>query len=344
MNNITAAGFISGGLDSILAVELMKKQSINIRLVNVINGFGQETMRVRADITRGEDEWKQQKKDRMEDKLGLPVEIIDISGEFLDTVLSPRYGHGKNINPCIDCKIDFFSIGREMMDRGEVDFIFTGEVLGQRPMSQNKRMMEVIEKRSGLEGYILRPLSGRIMKETVPEAKGWVDRDKFLDIQGRSRRRQMEAAREFGIEDYPAPAGGCLLTDVNFARRFNDLISFAGPGNITVEDTVALSVGRHFRLSEDARVIVGRDKSENDYLEDKFGDRWIFTAADVTGPAVVLFGDDSEEIMKKCASITARYCNDRDSEQIRVNGLKEGKVKEYDVPPADREKLLNWLV
>ncbi|MFO7915513.1 MAG: hypothetical protein R6U43_07455 [Candidatus Krumholzibacteriales bacterium] len=344
MKKATAAGFVSGGLDSIIAAELMKLQDVDIFLVHVINGFGHGTMKARADISITEDQWKRRKKLDLENKFGVPVEIIDISEEFLKTLIDPRYGYGKNLNPCIDCKIDFFGIGADMIEEGRADFIFTGEVLGQRPMSQNSRMMKVIEKRSGLEGLIVRPLSGKILKPTIPGKKGWIDRNKLMDIQGRSRRRQMALAEEFGVGDYPAPAGGCLLTDVNFCGRFKDLIDFAGAENITVKDTVALGVGRHFRISEEARVIVGRNKHENDYLEKSYNNNWILEASDVTGPVVVLFGDDSEENLKKAASITAKYCNDRESNLIGVTAARNNDTREFQVIPAGRETLAGWIV
>jgi len=313
-------------------------------LVHVINGFGHDTMSYRADISITENQWRHRKKIELEKKFKVPVEIIDISEDFLKTLIDPRYGYGKNINPCIDCKIDFFGIGADMIEKGKADFIFTGEVLGQRPMSQNSRMMQVIEKRSGLEGLIVRPLSGKIMKPTVPEKKGWIDRNKLEDIQGRSRRRQMTLAEEFGVQDYPAPAGGCLLTDVNFSRRFADLIDFAGAENITVKDTVALGVGRHFRISEKTRVIVGRNKQENDYLEGVYNNKWILRASDVTGPIVILFGDDSDENLKRAASITAKYCNDKSSNLIKVTAFKDNNKKEFLVIPAGKDSLAEWLV
>ena len=344
MEKATAAGFVSGGLDSIIAVELMKLQDVEIFLVHVINGFGHDTMRARADISLPEDQWKRRKKLELEEKFRVPAEIVDISEEFLRTLMDPRYGYGKNMNPCIDCKIDFFGIGADMIGKGKADFIFTGEVLGQRPMSQNSRMMQVIEKRSGLEGLIVRPLSGKIMKETIPEKKGWIERAKLQDIQGRSRRRQMALAKEFGVEDYPAPAGGCLLTDVNFCRRFKDMIEFAGAENITVKDTVALGIGRHFRISDNSRVIVGRNKQENDYLEKNYNNKWILRASDVTGPVVVLFGEVSDENMKRAASITAKYCNDRKSNIISVTASRDDDIRNFQVIPAGKESLAKWLV
>jgi tRNA U34 2-thiouridine synthase MnmA/TrmU len=344
MSRRKAAGFISGGLDSLIATGLMKKQDLDIILVHVINGFGQRTMQARTDITIPEQQWKNARQKELEESFGLPVEIVDISEEFLRTLLSPRYGYGKNVNPCIDCKIDFFSIGADMIEAGRADFVFTGEVLGQRPMSQNKGMMKVIEKRSGLEGLILRPLSGRIMEETIPEKRGWVDRNLLEDIQGRSRRRQIALAEELGIEAYPSPAGGCLLTDVNFATRFRDLVSFAGAGNITVRDTVTLSVGRHFRTSENSRVVAGRNEEENNYLAEVYRNNWILRAADVTGPDVVLFGGGSEEELKKAASITARYCNDKGSPVVRIKAAREGEEIILNVPPAGNGLLSEWRV
>ena len=302
MKKIKAIGLVSGGLDSILAVELMKKQGVDLLALNIINGFDQETMRARSDVSLDKEMWLRDKKTDMSQSLGIDVRIFDMSEEFLETILSPRYGYGKNCNPCIDCKISFFIKARELMYEVGADFVFTGEVLGQRPMSQRKQAMDLIERRSELEGKLIRPLSAKIMAETEIEKKGWVKREDLMDIYGRSRKRQIAMADDFGITCYPAPAGGCILTDENYSRRLKDLLAHIKDKGLTVEDTVLLSVGRHFRLADDLKIVVGRNESENNYIEKVCGGSWLAFADQAPGSTVAIQGKSAELNLRIAAS------------------------------------------
>lgn len=342
MRRYKALGFVSGGLDSIIAVELMKQQDLDLVALHVINGFGQDTMRMRSNVDISDDRWIAEKESRMRKTFGIDVRIVDYSEEFLDIVRSPRYGYGKNLNPCIDCKIGFFSKAMELIRGEEADFVFTGEVLGQRPMSQNRRMMDLIEKRSGLEGLILRPLCAKLLPETIPERKGWVDRNMLLDIQGRSRKRQMELAGRFGVEDFPNPAGGCILTDENYSRRLKDLLDGESRGRLSVEDTVLLSVGRHFRIRPDLKVVVGRDEGENRYLEERWSDSWLVTVEGVPSPTVLLQGNVDEEDIKLAGTIGGRYTKARGEKEVVVEGIKGSSRLTFSVEPAKEADLRGW--
>ncbi|MCD6379233.1 hypothetical protein J7M07_02150 [bacterium] len=339
MKKVKAIGLVSGGLDSILAVEVMKKQNVELVALYIINGFDQETLRVRSNISLDENKWLRDKKAYMTKSLGIDVRIIDISEGFLETVSSARYGYGKNCNPCIDCKISFLTKAKELMLELGADFVFTGEVLGQRPMSQRKQAMDLIEQRSGLEGILLRPLSARILPETEIEKKGWVRREYLLDIQGRSRKRQIDMAADLGITDYPAPAGGCILTDENYSRRLKDLFTHKIREELTPEDTVLLSVGRHFRLADDVKIVVGRDESENEYIEKVCNDGWLAFAAQVPGPTVAIQGKSGEKELVKAASFAARYSDAKEASEVDIIVRKIDQEKTITVSPVSNDEL-----
>jgi len=344
MSNIKAVGFVSGGLDSIVAVEVMKRQNIDITACHILNGFGQSTLRMRADVDIDESRWIAEEEKRLEDLLGVPVDILDMSEEFIEIVGSPRYGYGKNMNPCIDCKIAFFRKGYELIRKEQADFIFTGEVLGQRPMSQNRRMMDLIEKRSALSGLILRPLSARLMPETIPERRGWVDRNMLLDIQGRSRKRQIGLAAEFGVREYPNPAGGCILTDENYSARLRDLLESEEGSGFSIREAVLLSVGRHFRFSSSLKMVVGRNESENRYLEWVWKDSWLVRMKEFAGPTVLVRGNAERSDLERAGAIAARYSKARNLEIVRVVAGRPGLNMELSVNPASGKNLEDKLV
>jgi tRNA-specific 2-thiouridylase len=332
---------VSGGLDSILAAALLRGQGINVTGLHFLNGFAAGSLRRRVCEGISLAEIAAEKKESLEGTLGVPVRVIDVSDEFLDILRSPRFGYGRNVNPCIDCRIFLLDKAREIMLDEGFDFVFTGEVLGQRPMSQNVSAMRRVEKESGLSGRLLRPLCAKLMPVSDPEREGLVDREMLLDIQGRSRRRQIALAAEMGIEDYPSPAGGCSLTDENFARRYLDLAS-RGRFPVTCEDTLLLSTGRHFRISGGARLVVGRREEENNYLERAWGDRPLLTTVDHPGPVTVILGDPTAEDIASAAAVTARYSDGKGEPSVRVSVKNCGDDREIEVAPAPDEDIDRW--
>jgi tRNA U34 2-thiouridine synthase MnmA/TrmU len=242
-----AIGLLSGGLDSTLAVRLILEQGIEVKAVNFVTPFCTCTKK-----------GCQNEAKKVSEKFGIELKIIGFKEEYIALVKNPKYGYGKNMNPCIDCRIFMFSKAREIMEETGADFVFTGEVLGERPMSQNLRAMKIIEKESGLEGRLLRPLCAKHLPPTIVEKLGIVDRDRLLSVTGRSRKPQISLARSLEIDDYPCPAGGCRLTDPNFARKLRDAFDH---NEDSLVDITLLRYGRHFRLPSGAKVIaVDRDR------------------------------------------------------------------------------------
>jgi tRNA U34 2-thiouridine synthase MnmA/TrmU len=241
-------------------------------------------------------------------ELGIEFRVISVIDEFFRVLKNPRHGYGSNMNPCIDCRILKFRLAAQVMRQSGASFIITGEVLGQRPMSQHRQALSLIERESGLEGLVLRPLSAQLLPETLPEKNGWVERNKLLAFSGRSRRPQMDLAESFNFKDYPCPAGGCLLTDPGFSARMKDLLSH---GELNVREVELLKFGRHFRLSDQAKLIVGRDERENQRLEslaDK--DDWLFFPEEgVAGPLALGKGPFDPGLIELACRITASYCD-----------------------------------
>ncbi|HUV36490.1 MAG TPA: thiamine biosynthesis protein [Patescibacteria group bacterium] len=338
-DRIRAIGLVSGGLDSLLAVSLLKGRGLELLGLHFYNGFSPGSLkRVIRDEGTQEDFLGAQAR-KLSVLLGITVEVIDVSGEFLDLIVSPRHGYGANVNPCIDCRIFMLQRARERMEREGAHFIFTGEVLGQRPMSQHRRAMDLVARRSGLEGCLLRPLSAKLLPPTVPEEKGWIERDSLLDIQGRSRKRQMALALEFGLREYEQPAGGCTLTDENYARRFKDLMRYRERPAIHREDAVLLAAGRHFRLSGRLKIIVGRDETENRFLERNGVGAWLLTAMDHPGPSVLVQGEPDGEELRRTAEITARYSDAKHLPTVRVAARRGDENRILEVAPISDSSL-----
>lgn len=250
---------------------------------------------------------------RVADALGIELKIINAAKDFLEVLKRPEHGYGANMNPCIDCRILFFKKSKELMEETGASFIITGEVLGQRPMSQFRRQMDLIEKEAGLEGLVVRPLSAKLLPPTVPEKMGWISRERMLDIAGRSRKPQIALAKDLGIKDYPCAAGGCLLTDPEFAKKIRDLIDH---GELDMSNINLLKVGRYLRLSESALLVVGRNESENEALSlmAKDGD-FLFGPANIKGPVAVGRGAFSPDLLKVACRIVTRYSDRDDGEQ-----------------------------
>jgi tRNA-uridine 2-sulfurtransferase len=299
----------SGGLDSMLAAELIRAQGINVLALFFETPF-----------------FSSKKARKSAQSMGLPFKVIDITKRHLDVVKRPSHGYGGNMNPCIDCHALMFKIAGEMLEDESAYFVFTGEVLGQRPMSQNKKSLGLIASESGLEGLLLRPLSAKRLPVTLPEEKGWVKRERLMSFQGRSRKPQMELAQALNITGYPSPAGGCLLTEEVFSRRLKDLLSSESDPDLRAIEL--LKVGRHFRISPHAKLVVGRNQSENKEIHTLTGKKdLVLTSASVPGPTVLFSGDFSDSALKLAAAITVAYSDTDDSEiiPVRVVGNAEEK-------------------
>jgi tRNA U34 2-thiouridine synthase MnmA/TrmU len=239
-------------------------------------------------------------------------------------IKNPKHGYGSNMNPCIDCRIFMLRKAKKYMEEHGAKFIFTGEVLGQRPMSQHGKALKIVEQESGLENLILRPLSAKLLKTTIPEEKKWIDRDKLLSIQGRRRIPQMELAEQLGIKDYPCPAGGCRLTDPQFAERLKESFDH---GEDTISDINLLKYGRHFRLESGAKVVVGRNEEENKVLPRFFHKNDILMeVTNVGSPLTLLKKSKGKGDIKEAANLCVRYSDaeKKDNPEIKIK-YSEGK-------------------
>jgi len=339
---VVGVGLISGGLDSALAVKVLQEAGVEVRAIHFFTGFcvtGHHSRVGRKDKPVANDALQ------VAAELGVPVELRDISAEYMDIVLHPRYGYGSNMNPCIDCRIFMLRKAKDYMEEIRGDFVFTGEVLGQRPMSQMKPTLRLIEKNSGLEGKLLRPLSAKLLPPTEVEKQGLVDREKLLDIHGRSRKRQLELARKYGITSYSQPAGGCcFLTDEAYARKFRDLLAAVGEEGVTMDDVYILGVGRHFRISPQVKVVIGRDEVENKFLARYAPGHWAGRVEGFPGPLGIVFGEASEEELTTVASMLARYSDGKGEERLRVEMKRDDQVKVMEVAPAADETLDRYRI
>jgi tRNA U34 2-thiouridine synthase MnmA/TrmU len=303
MTRIKALALLSGGLDSTLAAKLLLNQGIEVETITFVSPF--------LSCSKHESGATQAAK-----QLGVPLKVVDVGGEYLRMVRKPKHGYGKNMNPCVDCRIFILKKAKKYAKEIGADFIFTGEVLGERPMSQHYKAMKIIEEEAGLKGKLLRPLSARLLPETVMEKKGLVNREKLLGIRGRSRKPQIKLAEEFNIKDYPSPAGGCLLTCKEYADKLQDL--FQHKKRCSVTDVALLKVGRHFRFGEN-KIIVGRNEAENNLLvAERSRSDYYFEVPDVGSPITVLQGAKNKKAIRTAAALTAFY-SDAKSDKVTVN-------------------------
>jgi len=289
-----AIALFSGGLDSTLAIKLIIDQGIEVLAVNINTGFGST-------------------KDRLEhmqsmcDQVGAELRIIDIQSEYLQDVLfDPKHGYGKNFNPCIDCHAKMFAVAKSIMEAEGASFLISGEVMGQRPMSQNKDALQTVLNESNCDGLLLRPMSALRLAPTIAEEKGWVDRDKLEGITGRSRDRQLELAREIGLDDFESPGGGCLLTDENFGKKMFDFIKY---DKFEVKDIPVMKFGRHFRLADDAKLVIGRNQEENSHLQAIENDKYYhIRTVGVPGPHALLSKNATQNDKDLAIQAILVYC------------------------------------
>ncbi|MBW1765014.1 MAG: tRNA 4-thiouridine(8) synthase ThiI, partial [Deltaproteobacteria bacterium] len=261
------------------------------------------------------------------EEIGVPFKVINITDRHMEVLKNPRHGYGGNMNPCIDCHALMFRIAGEMLEQESAQFIITGEVLGQRPMSQNRKALDIVETESGLKGLILRPLSAKCLSPSLPEKKGWVDRDRLMNFSGRSRKPQIEYAKKLNITQYPSPAGGCLLTDKIFSRRLKDL--FDSELEFKLRDIELLKIGRHFRINPTCKIIIGRNSSENQTINSlSEEDDLLLQAVSVPGPTVLVSGISSPETDKLAAVMTVSYSDAGEDEvtELRLTRKNQGII------------------
>ncbi len=288
-----AIALLSGGLDSLLAARLVQEQGVEVTGLHLLSPFG-----CREDVQKSAD------------ALAIPLIVKEKGPAYLDLVQNPRFGYGKNMNPCIDCRIFMFQLADVVRQESGADFIVTGEVLGQRPMSQHRHAFNLIDKESPVEGLVVRPLSAGVLAPTIPEQNGWVQRDQFLKLSGRGRKAQFELAEKFGLKEYSSPGGGCLLTDANFSNRLRDFFdqpTFADETQKLGQGEL-LAVGRYFRFSPETRIGLGRDQPENRAYKEKAMRAGGLRMDSVhSGPTAVIFGKVTDEAKHAAAGLIAYY-------------------------------------
>lgn len=323
MKKTRALALLSGGLDSTLALKLILDQGVDVEAVNFVTPF---CLCRKGGCGASE----------VAKKFNIPLKVISVGEDYLKVVRKPKYGYGKNMNPCIDCRIFMFKKAKKYAKETGASFIFTGEVLDERPMSQHMGALKIIEEEAGLKGEILRPLSATLLPETVAEQNQFVDRQKLLDIKGRSRKRQIELAKAFNIGKYPCPAGGCLLTYKEFANKLRDL--FSHKKQVSLKDVQLLKVGRHFRFGKN-KIIVGRNEAENKVLlQMKPPNDYYFEVPDCGSPVTVLQGPKTKKPIEKAAALTAYY-SDKKTCEVLVKFGKATLDKSINVSTPSRDEV-----
>ncbi len=341
-----AVALISGGLDSLLAARVMLEQGVHVEGINFFTGFCVEG---HTHAIRKKDKSKPKRNNALwsAEQLGIKLHIIDIVEEYKDVLLNPKHGYGKNMNPCLDCKIFMVNKAKQWAEENNFDFIITGEVIGQRPMSQRKDTMPVISRESGADDRLLRPLCAQNLPETLPEKEGWVQRDKLFGFSGRNRKPQMELAAKYGFEDYAKPAGGCcFLTDENYSAKLVDLWDARGTREYEMDDIMLLKVGRHIRPTAHYKLIVGREDGENKFLQGYKNNFITFKTMDCPGPLTLLDGVATDEDLMFAARIAARFSQGRNSENVTIEARRtNGDTTTLTVKPMPASEINpEWYV
>ena len=289
--SVRALGLISGGLDSALAAKLLIDQGIE-----VIGLHLESPTACRSDVRE------------VASELGIELEVRAKGEEYLKLLRHPRWGYGKNMNPCIDCRHFMFRIAAARLEELDARFLFTGEVLGQRPMSQTRDAMQLIDREAGLTDRIVRPLSALHLDPTLAEREGWVDRTRLLAIKGRGRNEQLALAERHGLTAHQSPGGGCLLTDPHFSGKLRDLFEHSPDDATQMDDLALLRVGRHFRVGPDLKIVLGRDRAENTALADfEDGERWRVEPDQFAGPTALVCGERNDANAHRAARLIAAH-------------------------------------
>ncbi|HJP10580.1 MAG: hypothetical protein QGI35_02235 [Arenicellales bacterium] len=334
-----AVALISGGLDSMLAARVISDQGIHVEGLNFFTGFCVEG---HTHAIRNRDRKRAKRNNALwvAEQLGIKLHIIDVIEEYKEVVINPKHGYGANMNPCLDCKSFMVRKAREWMTAHDFDFIITGEVVGQRPMSQRRSTFPVVQRESGAGDLLLRPLCAKRQPPTLPERQGWVDREALFDFNGRSRRPQIALAATLGIEEYAQPAGGCcFLTDSAYSRKLRDLWQSRGDKHYELDDIMLLKVGRHIRPRPHFKLIIARDSGETHYLQ---GYRRRFNHLTMTshsGPLTLLEGEVTAADIELAARIAARFGQGRDAERVVFDAVVDGLTSGLSVQPLAPENV-----
>ena len=323
MTKVKAISLFSGGLDSILATELVRRQGIEVIAYNIKTPFGIPKKDGTSEATQAAEQLK------------VPLKVQEVDLEYIKMLRNPKHGYGKNINPCVDCKIFILKQAKKYAKEIGADFLFTGEVLGERPMSQHGPALKTIAEEAGLKGKLLRPLSAKLMAETEAEKKGLIDRNNLLSIQGARRKPQMELAKEYGITVYPSPAGGCLLTCEEYAKKLRDL--FEHKKRVTVADVALLRIGRHFRVGQQQNRCWQKPGGKQ-ILSQPIEPRVTiyFELPDIVGPTTLLQGPKTKDAVEAAAKLTAFY-SDAKTPEANVKYGKESLNKTIRVALPQRD-------
>jgi hypothetical protein len=341
-----AVALISGGLDSLLAVKVIQEQGIYVEGINFFTGFCVEG---HTHAIRNHDKAKPKRNNALwaAEQLGIKLHIIDVIDEYKDVLINPKHGYGTNMNPCTDCKIFMVHKAKQWMLENQFDFIITGEVLGQRPMSQTKSKLPLVSKKSGADDLLVRPLCAKNLESTLPEREGWLNREKLYDITGRSRKRQFAMAKDFGFEDFAQPAGGCcFLTDKFYSSKLVDLWQAHGHRDYELDDIMLLKVGRHIRPAPHFKIIIARDEGEGRFMQGYCKEFISVHANSHKGAIALVDGAPTAEDLELIASIVARYGQGKNAETVTLTVTqKNGETQNLAVCPfCNDAQLAAWQV
>lgn len=341
-----AVALISGGLDSMLAAKVVKEQGVQVEGINFFTGFCVEG-HTHAIRRKGRERPKRNSALWSAEQVGIKLHIIDIMEEYKPILLNPQHGYGQHLNPCLDCKIFMISKALEWMEANRFDFIITGEVVGQRPMSQRKNVLPVVARQSGAEDRLLRPLCARNLPPTLPEREGWVNREQLLAFSGRSRKPQMALAQHYGFSDYAQPAGGCcFLTDRRYAEKLTDLWASRGERDYQMDDIMLLKVGRHLRPRPHFKLIIAREEGEGNFLAGYRRSYPHLTTTSHPGPLALIDGSLQQGDAELAARILARYSQGREAERVTVELVDHHREKRQleVVPMTANEIAPEWQI
>jgi len=329
-----------------LAAKTVMEQGIHVEGINFFTGFCVEG---HTHAIRDKDKSRPKRNNSLwvAEQLGIKLHIVDVIEEYKNVLINPKHGYGAHMNPCLDCKIFMVKKAKQWIAENGFDFIITGEVIGQRPMSQRKATMPIVAEESGADDLLIRPLSAKYLPPTLPEREGWIDREKLHDISGRSRKSQMKIAAQFGFVDYSQPAGGCcFLTDKSYSAKLVDLWRAQGHKNYELDDVMLLKVGRHIRPALNFKLIIAREEGEGRFMQGYKNDFISMISLSHAGPFVLIDGSPSAEDLYLAAGITARYSQGRNADQVEIGITgKDGSNRTIQVKPLLRQEIPQaWLI